>query len=213
MGKSRMFDCLYLIVEITSCYYRDSFTYDIYRLMMDRVDPESFAYIELPQERIIFFYTDRIDFFISAFGLEMIGTFLYILFESPSAIDIEKLHPFTYSEYRFFRFGYFFHRVHEISIIGGDRISCSLHISTIEGWIDIRSSWKYESITHLYIDICMGRKTGDDDGYISCLFDLGDIVKGEIIEESSCIFSSLSKNTDFFHDLFVRVGVSYKSLL
>lgn len=206
-----MFDRFDLLIERTSCNYSDSVPESIDGLMMDRVDPESLARIELPEERIFLFYRDLIDLLISSLWLEVIRIFFDILFERSSVIDIEKLHPFTDSEEWFFGLCDFPHRVHEISIIARDRTSCSLHISAIKRWIDIRSSGKYESITHLYIGICMRRKTGDDNRHISCLFDLGDVVKSEIIKESSRIFSSLSKNTNFFHD-FLRVILAMWSI-
>jgi hypothetical protein len=206
-----VFDRFDLVIETTPSDDSHSCSEGFDCLVVDGVDFEFFACVELPEEALISFDLDLIDFFVSTLGLEVIGTFVDVLFERSSVIDIEELHPFTYAEDGFTRFRDFLHRGEEIVIVSRDGISRSIHISTVVRWIDILASWEDEGITHLDKIICVRRKTGDDNGKISSLFDLCDVVKREIIKESPRVLASLCKDGDFLHTLDYKTrSMNYK---
>ena len=163
---------------------------------MDRVDPETPA-IEIREERVFTDDLDRIDSLVSSLWLEMVGHLFYVLFERTAVSDIHQLHPFADTEYGFSPLEYLLHRWEEKSVILCYHTSRSSRLSAIEAWIDIWSTREYIGITYIEVDTEMTRECRDDDRDPSWLFDGTDIVEGEIIENPSCVFSTLCEDTYF----------------
>lgn len=121
-----------------------------------------------------------------------------ILLECPTMYDIDELHPLADTEYRLPKCSDPLHGREEKSIIPCIGPTCTSTFFPIEARIDIGSAWEDECRTIFDIVIEVPRKCRDDYGASSCIFDRSDIVECEVVEEPSCIFTTLSKDTDFW---------------